>query len=106
MSAYRLNLSPQEPIGIQPALYLVACTIRHNAACIWNDVWDRDFDRQVERTKTRPVASGMISVSSALLFLMFLLGYNAMTTALLGFFTLELIYPCMTKTESICTELM
>ncbi|KZT68758.1 UbiA prenyltransferase [Daedalea quercina L-15889] len=102
MSAYRLNLSLQQVV-IQAIGHLVASTIRHNAACIWNDICDRDFDCLVERTKTRPIASGKISLPSALLFLgvhaaayiafMSLFGYNAMIVAIIGFFSLELIYP-------------
>ena len=34
-----------------------------------NDIWDRDFDRRVERTKTRPLASGELSVQQAIGFL-------------------------------------
>ncbi|KAF8870305.1 UbiA prenyltransferase family, partial [Gymnopilus junonius] len=40
-----------------------------SAGCIWNDIIDRDFDRRVERTKKRPVATGKITVYGALLFL-------------------------------------
>ncbi|KAH9931273.1 uncharacterized protein B0H18DRAFT_1083561 [Fomitopsis serialis] len=68
MSAYRLK-TPLQQIIIQATVYLLACTIRHNAACIWNDICDRNYDRQVERTKTRPIAAAIISVPSALLFL-------------------------------------
>ncbi|KAF5379370.1 hypothetical protein D9615_006581 [Tricholomella constricta] len=39
------------------------------AGCIWNDILDREFDRQVERTKNRPIAAGTISVPGALVFL-------------------------------------
>ncbi|KAI9445930.1 4-hydroxybenzoate polyprenyl transferase [Lactarius indigo] len=39
------------------------------AGCVWNDILDREFDRQVERTKHRPVADGRVSVPGALLFL-------------------------------------
>ncbi|KAF9025645.1 hypothetical protein BDZ89DRAFT_1181613, partial [Hymenopellis radicata] len=49
-----------------------ACIIRRYifcAGCIWDDVMDRDLDAQVERTKTRPMASRAISVMSALIFL-------------------------------------
>jgi 4-hydroxybenzoate polyprenyltransferase len=46
MSASRASLSQQQII-IQTAIYLIGCTLRHNAACIWNDICDRDFDRQV-----------------------------------------------------------
>ncbi|KAF8510743.1 4-hydroxybenzoate polyprenyl transferase [Gautieria morchelliformis] len=45
-----------------------ACLL-HSGGCIWNDILDRDFDRQVERTKHRPLADGRISVPAALLFL-------------------------------------
>ncbi|KZT67322.1 UbiA prenyltransferase [Daedalea quercina L-15889] len=102
MSAYRLDLPP-ETLAIQAVAYLIGCTVRHNAACIWNDICDRDFDRQVERTKTRPIASGAISVPAALLFLLVhcivffgilsLAGFHALIVGLVGFFTWEAIYP-------------
>ena len=38
------------------------------AGCVWNDIVDRDLDAQVERTRSRPVASGRISVRAALAF--------------------------------------
>ncbi|KAH8998234.1 4-hydroxybenzoate polyprenyl transferase [Lactarius hatsudake] len=41
-----------------------------SAGCVWNDILDREFDRQVERTKHRPVADGRVSVPGALVFLM------------------------------------
>ncbi|KAH9170422.1 4-hydroxybenzoate polyprenyl transferase [Lactarius sanguifluus] len=40
-----------------------------SAGCVWNDILDREFDRQVERTKHRPVADGRVSVPGALVFL-------------------------------------
>ncbi|KAJ7120996.1 4-hydroxybenzoate polyprenyl transferase [Mycena epipterygia] len=39
------------------------------AGCVWNDILDRKFDRQVERTKNRPIASGKVSVPGAVAFL-------------------------------------
>ncbi|MBC7431066.1 MAG: 4-hydroxybenzoate octaprenyltransferase, partial [Rubritepida sp.] len=38
------------------------------AGCVWNDIIDRNLDAQVERTRARPVASGVISVRKALIF--------------------------------------
>ena len=38
------------------------------AGCVWNDIIDRDLDAQVARTRSRPVASGAISVKAALAF--------------------------------------
>ncbi|KAF7292755.1 4-hydroxybenzoate polyprenyl transferase [Mycena indigotica] len=54
--------------------YLLICgyigaALSHSAGCVWNDILDRDFDRQVERTKKRPIASGKISVRAAVIFL-------------------------------------
>jgi 4-hydroxybenzoate polyprenyl transferase len=37
------------------------------AGCIVNDIFDKDIDMQVERTKTRPLASGQLSTNEALL---------------------------------------
>jgi 4-hydroxybenzoate polyprenyltransferase len=38
---------------------------------IWqiNDLWDRDIDKKVERTKNRPLASGAVTVPQAVTFL-------------------------------------
>jgi len=36
-----------------------------SAGCVYNDVVDRDLDRQVERTRLRPLASGRVSLRSA-----------------------------------------
>ncbi|MBR8826398.1 MAG: 4-hydroxybenzoate solanesyltransferase [Gomphosphaeria aponina SAG 52.96 = DSM 107014] len=33
------------------------------AGCVINDLWDRDIDPQVERTRTRPLASGTLSIT-------------------------------------------
>lgn len=49
---------------------LIFCTgvvLMRAAGCIMNDVADRDFDPHVERTRSRPLASGELSVRDALL---------------------------------------
>ncbi|EAU82418.2 prenyltransferase [Coprinopsis cinerea okayama7 len=48
----------------------VFANLLRSAGCIWNDILDRDFDRQVERTKNRPLASGRATVKGALVFLL------------------------------------
>ncbi len=48
-----------------------AFTMR-SAGCIVNDMWDRDVDAKVARTKERPLASGRVSVPEAVA----LLGVN------------------------------
>ena len=52
-----------------PLFFLGAVAMRA-AGCVYNDIVDRDFDRQVARTAARPVASGAISVRSAWIFLL------------------------------------
>ena len=36
------------------------------AGCIINDLWDRDIDKQVERTRDRPIASGQVTPRNAM----------------------------------------
>ena len=65
------------------------------AGCIINDLWDRDIDAQVERTRSRPLASGQISVTAAVLFLgclsgCGLLGPDPAATVQLGCWVLAL----------------
>ena len=36
-----------------------------SAGCVYNDMVDRDLDRQVERTRLRPLASGRVSMKGA-----------------------------------------
>lgn len=43
------------------------------AGCIINDLTDRKLDAQVERTRTRPLASGAVTPAQAILLLMLLL---------------------------------
>lgn len=39
------------------------------AGCTINDLWDRDIDKQVERTRSRPLAAGTVTPTAALVFL-------------------------------------
>lgn len=43
-------------------LFGVGTILMRGAGCTINDLWDRDFDRRVQRTKSRPIASGEITV--------------------------------------------
>jgi 4-hydroxybenzoate polyprenyltransferase len=43
------------------------------AGCIINDIFDREIDAHVERTKHRPLASGSLNAKQALVFLSLLL---------------------------------
>ncbi|CAI9719983.1 4-hydroxybenzoate polyprenyltransferase, mitochondrial [Octopus vulgaris] len=50
-------------------LFGVGALIMRGSGCIINDMWDRDFDKKVTRTVTRPIAAGEISRFEALVFL-------------------------------------
>ena len=49
-------------------LFLLGSILMRSAGCIFNDIVDRDFDKKVERTKNRPLASGQISVNRSLIY--------------------------------------
>ena len=47
------------------SLFLFGSILMRSAGCIVNDISDRNFDKLVERTKDRPIASGRVSVKLA-----------------------------------------
>ena len=51
------------------ALFFVGAFVMRGAGCTWNDIVDRDLDAQVERTRSRPIPSGQVSVAQAAAFL-------------------------------------
>src|SRR3954470_11174266 len=51
------------------ALFLLGAFAMRGAGCTWNDITDRDLDALVERTRSRPIPAGQVSVSGALIFL-------------------------------------
>ena len=51
------------------ALFGLGAVLMRGAGCVVNDLWDRDLDRQVERTAGRPLASGALRARHALAFL-------------------------------------
>ena len=53
-------------------LFLCGSILMRSAGCIINDIVDKDFDAKVARTKTRPIASGKISVRLGLTYSAFL----------------------------------
>ena len=48
---------------------LLGAIAMRGAGCVYNDIVDRDLDRQVARTRTRPVASGVVSIRAAWIWL-------------------------------------
>ena len=76
--------------------------LMRGAGCTWNDITDRDYDAAVERTRSRPIPSGQVTVRGAtiwmalqaLIALCILLSFN-LNAILLGFAAIVpvLIYP-------------
>ncbi len=51
------------------ALFFLGAFAMRGAGCTWNDITDRDLDAKVERTRSRPIPAGQVSVSQAMVFL-------------------------------------
>jgi 4-hydroxybenzoate polyprenyltransferase len=52
------------------ALFFIGAFAMRGAGCTWNDITDRDLDARVERTRSRPIPAGQVSVGQALVFLL------------------------------------
>ena len=87
-------------------LFFLGSIIMRSAGCIVNDIADKEFDKKVQRTKNRPVASGKISVKLAwsytltLCFFAFLIliNFNLFTIILaIGSIPFAFTYPLMKR---------
>lgn len=87
-------------------LFIIGSVVMRGAGCTLNDIADRGFDSRVARTAGRPIASGQISVTQAVIFLglQLLLGlavlvqFNAFTIGLgISSLTLVAVYPFMKR---------
>jgi 4-hydroxybenzoate polyprenyltransferase len=88
------------------ALFFIGAFAMRGAGCTWNDITDRDLDAKVERTRSRPIPAGQVSVRNAFAFLValalvglvVLLQFNAFAI-LTGLASLAIvaIYPFMKR---------
>ncbi|MCB9990410.1 MAG: 4-hydroxybenzoate octaprenyltransferase [Rhodospirillales bacterium] len=87
-------------------LFGAGAVIMRGAGCVINDLWDRDLDKAVTRTKGRPLAAGTVQPWQALMFLAVLLALGlwillqmSLVTVLLGILAVPLIavYPLMKR---------
>ena len=53
-------------------LFFLGSVLMRSAGCIFNDIIDKDFDRKVARTKSRPIASGKITLNHSLTYVLIL----------------------------------
>ena len=49
-------------------LFFLGSVLMRSAGCIVNDISDKEFDKKVERTKNRPIASNKVSVNLAIFY--------------------------------------
>ena len=53
-------------------LFFLGSVLMRSAGCIFNDIVDKDYDKKVERTKRRPIASRRISVTKSFFYVVVL----------------------------------
>ena len=87
-------------------LFLSGSILMRSAGCIINDISDKKFDKKVERTKNRPIASGKISIKLALTYaallcalaFLVLINFNSLVIILaIGAMPLAFTYPLMKR---------
>ena len=87
-------------------LFLSGSILMRSAGCIINDITDKKFDKKVERTKNRPIASGKISIKLALTYaallcalaFLVLINFNSLVIILaIGSMPLAFTYPLMKR---------
>jgi len=87
-------------------LFFLGSVFMRSAGCIVNDIFDKDFDKKVLRTRNRPIASGKISIKIAILYscilcffaFLVLINFNYFTIFLaLGSMPLAFSYPLMKR---------
>ena len=87
-------------------LFFLGSVLMRSAGCIVNDIFDREFDKKVFRTKNRPIASGKISINLGLFYaailcllaLFVLINFNYFTIFIaLGSMPLAFTYPLMKR---------
>ena len=47
----------------------IGAWLMRGAGCTWNDITDRNFDGEVERTRSRPIPSGQVTVKGAMVWM-------------------------------------
>ena len=87
-------------------LFFLGSVLMRSAGCIVNDIVDKDLDREVQRTKIRPIASGKVSVKKSFFYVailcslafLVLIQFNFLTIALgIGSMFLAFSYPFMKR---------
>src|SRR5256885_9735724 len=106
-SAGLAAVAAREQVNVRHVLlFFVGAFAMRGAGCTWNDIVDRDLDAMVERTRSRPIPSGQVTVAAAgaflvaqaLLGLAVLLQFNRVTVALgVASLAVVAVYPLMKR---------
>lgn len=105
------SIALSAPAGCWPdplmlGLFGVGAFVMRGAGCTINDLWDRDIDAKVERTRNRPLVSGEIAPFDALVFLGGQLGLGLLVLLQLNWYSillgasslgLVIVYPLMKR---------
>lgn len=78
------------PDPVMLGLFATGAFIMRGAGCTINDMWDKDIDNKVERTKDRPLACGDLSQLDALVFLSAQLGVGLLVLLQLNLYSIIL----------------
>ena len=68
-------------------IFIIGAFSMRAAGCTINDLWDKDIDKKISRTRYRPIASGEVSTKAAFGFLMILLTISLLCLLNLNKFT-------------------
>jgi len=71
-------------------LFFLGAVLMRSAGCIFNDIVDKDYDRKVSRTKKRPIASGKITITRSVFYVIFLCALAFLILIQFNFFTILL----------------
>jgi 4-hydroxybenzoate polyprenyltransferase len=75
---------------LMASLFGLGAIVMRGAGCVVNDLWDRKLDAQVERTRSRPLPSGEVTILQALAYLGVLLGVGLIILLSLNFLCIKL----------------
>ena len=87
-------------------LFFLGSILMRSAGCIFNDIVDKDLDKEVQRTNQRPIAAGKISIKKSFFYIivlcalafLILIQFNLLTIVLgLGSMLLAFSYPFMKR---------
>ncbi len=76
-------------------IFILGSFLMRSAGCVMNDMADRKFDAQVERTKDRPLAKNAITFTEAMVVLFFLLTASFLIVLLLNPLTIALSFTAL-----------